>query len=441
MTYRSRAALGLALAFILVLALALTLALGLSDRAAERRRRLDRFALDFTQNEVAGFELVGLVSVERTGMDAQGLPTWRLKISSNLGPVEAPADGLRVNALLNTLQGLEAERRLGNSSPDMLRDYGLSPPRARFVFRLSGPDSGRSQELSLGRRSGYDGLLYLQIGSEVVLVQSEVEADLLLQAFDLRDKHLLAFRPAEVLSLSLEGTARLAFERRERGFFLTVPAPGPAEPEAVQQFLTAIGGLQAMAFPEVDLPPPTLKLTLELEGGRRLGLAVARGADGVVYAKPSPAGSLAQIGPSDLEALERTPDLTARRLLRFAPDRVAKIKLSAADELIVVERRAESGTWVMVAPYAIDASRSRVEHLLQGLLDLRAQSCEPHRAPLGLVRTISLFGEAGEELSRLQIGRATSNGTQVIGSAIGELCYVETTALPVLKDSAAVLAE
>ncbi len=473
MTHRTRTLLKASVGLALVSGLGAFAYFGIhvEKKQAERREAIAGLALDFDEDRVVRLELeaAGEHAVfVRSGADEHSLPAWKM-----VEPVRADGDGVGINALLGTLERMDAERRLAVTGGDSLAAYGLSSPRARWTL---GFEDGETLGLLVGEKSPFDNHLYVKLdgADEVMLVKGFLGGSLVKSTFDLRGKRLLALEPSRVRGLVIETPAsairvRIELQRDRGDWRLVAPIQDLADPDEVARLLNTLRNLQARAFPATGLPdesygldPPAVEVTIasgpdRIPGRLRFGRGTLPSNQGQVFARRvEPEGPVAEILSYQLRAFDKTPfDLQARSPLLFDRGKVARIKLAGARELIVLERTlrrkgdAHGGTaastesWSLVSPEAVPAGLYKVNSLLTGLHDLKARifAGRADDGPLkrfGLdrpARTIALYDENGKNLGTLKIGKAAAQGTYVLGSAREQICQVDTAKLAALPAS------
>ena len=476
MTYQTRTLLKASVGLALVSGLGVFAYFGIhvEKKQAERRKAVAKLALDFDKDQVVRIELEAAgehAVVVRTSTDEYSLPAWKM-----VEPVRVDGESVGINALLGTLERMDAERRLAMSGKDTLEVYGLSPPRARWTLTFKG---GETLGLLVGKKSPFDNHLYLKRdgADEVMLVDGFLDGSLCKKPFALRGKRLLSLEPSRVRGLvietrSLEGHAtieRIELQRQQKTWHLAAPIQDQADPDEVAGVLATLRNMQARAFPAAGSPdksygldPPAVEVTIQSGPGRvprklRLGWGTLPANKGQVFARlVEPEGPVAEILSYQLRAVQRTLfDLQAKSPLRFDREKVSRIKLASDRELIVLERtvrlaesadgKTASGTesWSLVSPKAVPARRYKVKSLLTGLHDLKAKRFVGRKDddPLGAfgldrpARTIALYDENGKDLGTLRIGKADDQGTYVLGSAREQICQVDTAKLDHLPDS------
>jgi hypothetical protein len=465
LTYRTRTLIKAACGFLLITALCLAAYFGVYESGMNQKRtELEaRELFHFDKENVSRLVLdkgEEHTVVERSGPDEKDRSVWKV-----IEPVEDVGDGVSINGLLGVLERLESERVIAGGEREPLAVYGLDKPRGRIVLTTA---DGRSHKLLVGKKSAFDSRLYImREGSEdVLLVKGHVEKSLLKSTFDLRRKELVHFEKGQVRRIVLTGEGvRIELEKEEDVWSLMAPFGDKADTSEVDRILNTLSNLRATAFPagagpglkSYGLEPPAV--TVEVFIGPDLArqvVIVGRGTtesnQGKVFARPHPAGPVAEVREYQLKNLQKTPfDLQAKAPLEFESKRVFKIKAASDQELLVLEKRIGEAkkpraveSWVLVSPRAAKAKNHKVNAFLSGLSGLRAVKFlgDKQKAALGTfgldrpTRTISLYDREDRELGVLKVGKTTSEGTYVTGTARPQVCRVESRKVESFPDDA-----
>jgi hypothetical protein len=238
---------------------------------------------------------------------------WRI-----VGPIQSAALDFPIEQLLNTFSRLTPQITLEGATD--LAAFGLDQPRHQIALF---PKEGDPYRLAIGN-DNFDGSgFYAQpAGKEVVLLPSVQKGSLLPSLLALRDKTLLQFDTAEVKALQVQLAEAepevVRLQRQDDTWQIVQPRELPADDLNVDRLLNTLSRLQAVEFPaetKDELAPygleqPSARLTVELEGGKTLNVALGSEKDGQVYVITSehPAvatllTSTADILRSDLEEL------------------------------------------------------------------------------------------------------------------------------------------
>ncbi|MFS8800799.1 DUF4340 domain-containing protein [Synechococcus sp. R60.2] len=265
---------------------------------------------------------------------------WRI-----VSPIQSAALDFPIEQLLNTFSRLTPQITLEGATD--LAAFGLDQPRHQIALF---PKEGDPYRLAIGN-DNFDGSgFYAQPeGGQVVLLSSAQKGSLLPSLLALRDKTLLRFDTAEVKALQVQLAEAepevVRLQRQDDTWQIVQPRELPADEINVNRLLNTLARLQAVEFPaetQTDLAPygleqPSARLTVELEGGKTLKVALGSEKDGQVYVITSehPAvatllTSTANILRSDLE------ELRDHRIARLNPNQVGQVTLESLGERVTL---------------------------------------------------------------------------------------------------------
>ncbi len=219
----------------------------------ERGERAKKLFPDLEADEVTRVVITspeGTVEMERTAEEPEGEGReWRL-----VAPLQARADGPRLESLLSTLAGLEKARTLEDVQA---ADVGLAQPRGRV--ELATADGGAS--LLVGSEVPAGGGVIVGTGGAppYFVVTGGLWGDLDRAPGDWRSPELFPGGREEIERVTVvHGTERLLLARRGEDFWIEAPYVDRAETAAVNRLLGALTGLRAERF--LDQPPPDPQL-------------------------------------------------------------------------------------------------------------------------------------------------------------------------------------
>ena len=235
---------------LLVVACALGIYLAVFERGApttvdrqERRQRLFRLSakevsrLHIEHGEVA-------VTLERAE-GAEGEASWRMT-----EPLEARADTYVCDQLAGDLESLEWESRLAGAAEDAekLTERGLEDPRATLSFRHGDAD----ETLYFGNDTPLGDRTYLRAKGlgDIYEVRKSFLSAVLKETNDFRDRKVLVFDVADVVTLSVAGArgAGATIEREEGRWRLTQPVVDRAAKSTVDDALSKLDRLRVERF-------------------------------------------------------------------------------------------------------------------------------------------------------------------------------------------------
>ncbi len=278
-------------------------------------------------------------------------PEWRIAEPAALAG--ARADRLAVERLLDSLVALEKSRTMTGDEADRAA-AGLEPPRAKVTFVRA--EGGEEVTLEIGAEVPASSNVLAAIAGtpEVHVVGGALAGDLERPPGDWRDREVFAAGRDEIdrLTLAPAGGERVVLARRgaegsgEAAFWLDEPMVDRADASAVEQLLSDLTAVRAVAFvdePEgglaaLGLEPPRGVIEAGLAGGEPFRLEIGAETGGGWYGRAG--GQAFEAAGMLPEALAKAPaewqsrSLSARRLYQI--DRVTIDERGAAG--LVLER-------------------------------------------------------------------------------------------------------
>ncbi len=310
------------------------------------------------------------VTALRIGPEGKGVSLERAADRWLLaGDPPRPAEGALADLAARSLCELDSLRSLDGTGD--LSQFGLGTDSRTVSATVAGTTRslrlGDSAPVGEGRYAAIDGALHLVSPAAVAVFDRD--------PLDFRDRRVLPLDPAEVTALTLQrGEDILAFERRQRWWFLAEEPGWRAETAALDGLLQDLVGLSAAAYPDSVLDP-VASVSLDLgEQSASIsfapsGVAMAAVASG--EALPAGfGGEGAQVDASFLAALPFEPEAwRALELVDFNPYVVDEFRWAAAGESFTFVRT--DGAWARGEEGA-KADAGAVQDFLTALDGLRA---------------------------------------------------------------------
>jgi len=234
-------------------------------------------------------------------------------------PVDAPADPLAIEQLLDALTQLESVRSLDTADerPDTLGKYGLRPAKLRCTVDWE----AQSRTLLLGKdapgKSGKEKRTYAHVeGSpRVVVIDATVAATLGKSADALRDRRVFRQGVLQAKRVSILGPhGSIVIEDARDHWRMVEPRQGRVDSEALIGLLKAIHEVRIVRFvpsEKVAQGPSPLKCTLETWDNENTTLVVWGPVPESlerVYASGPPEAGLFTLAWDDLAGLRVAPD-------------------------------------------------------------------------------------------------------------------------------------
>jgi hypothetical protein len=371
-------------------------------------------------------------------------------------PMVVPADASVVDGLVAAVADVGSTRSVEiDGKPPVASELGMfGLDRPKIAATLAGDDGTKT--LELGKRNDFNGEVYARVrGTDnVAMVGAGIEFQVGKTFFDLREKRLLVFEPADVERMDvLRGDSRLYGIVRENGSWRLLLDGGrsvEADPMQVSGLTTALSTLRATRF-ITESPDEAarkaagfaandvIRVRLTLAGNRSQILALAHVAerDGVERWSAMREGEPSPLAEISGDWLARKLDVDPKslrdlRVVDFTRDDVGTISVTRGDESVTL-KAGEGGSWQLTAatpsPEGItlprEADAGRCSGLAYRLFGLRAEEvlvesagpAELQSAGLGSPQlTVRLERADGNELATLLVAtdsRGRTTATQV----------------------------
>ena len=342
----------------------------------------------------------------------KGAGGWNLS-----APMTDGADQEAVERYLRNLLECEREKVVVDSaaaSAEEAAQYGLDAPRLKVRLQT---EDGAEQVVAFGADSPTDRFTYAQLqgdNPEIFVVRAWRFDNLDKQAFDLRDRRVLAFAKDEVMQVQRWGAGGAAMlARAELGWQMREPVVARAAADAVDGLLDKIDQAEIEAFVAED--PDTTALASYGLGDRtsQVEIALLVGADraekrlaiggadeqGRWYARDASRPQVFLVDSTLVQELTKgLSDLRDKEPLRFERDQVERIVLTRGTETEFAADKDTSGVWHLSEPMGRDAKSWKLNSLLSDLGQLEvADFAEELPAEAAPAFSIELLG-AGQAL-------------------------------------------
>jgi Domain of unknown function (DUF4340) len=370
---------------------------------------------------------VKAASGERTVLKKAG-DAWRI-----VEPLEAKADEGEATGIVTNLASLDIQRVVDEKATD-LAQYGLAPPRVEVGFKKAG--QAEASRLLLGDTNATGGELYAKLpGSpRVFLVSSFLQSTFNKGTFDLRDKTILSFDPANVDTLEIvTNDQRLAFAKTGGLWALTSPVAARADQGQVQG---AVGSLQTLAMKSIAEPAAAEKdfakygldkpeLTATVGAGSARATIVVGKADqsGFQYAKDASRPMIVTIDPALVNALRNTADsFRPKDVFEFRSFNADRLEIARGASTVAFERVTDkdgAAKWKRLNP-AGDVETSGIDALLSALSGLSNDGYVDAKAKTGAdspVAVVTAKFEDGKKEERVVFGKV---GAEMFAVRAGE---------------------
>jgi uncharacterized protein DUF4340 len=338
------------------------------EKPKEKVLALDRAQVQSITLSSQGAEEIRLVK-EKDG--------WRMK-----APSDVAADSAQVEALLSTLETLQAEDVVAENAT-ALGEYGLEKPRTTVQVGVEGAKD--PLVVMVGDKTPDGGALYARMPSRprVFTVASHVEGSLEKKPFDLRDRDVLHVKRDAVRAIEISGPeGHHVLSRSEGGdWAFTQPVATQAGRWAVDALLGSLESLRMDSVAEEDpkdlgafgLDKPARTVTVGLSDGTRKTLSVGtQTAEKNYPVRVSDRPMVAIIPPALVDELAKgSSELRAKRLLEVATYDVSGFDVDLAGARRTYARSTskdkdglEVSKWRRTAPDAKDLETNKVQDAL-----------------------------------------------------------------------------
>ncbi len=373
---RSRTTLVLAAVFAVLLgAVLLFESKGKKEAAAKDKENL---LIDVASADVRKIELKKAGGTIVLAKDDKGV--WQIT-----APLSARADASEAEGLASSLAGLRLERVVEKEAKD-LKAYGI--PQTEVSLWVKGKEAPLA--VLVGMENPLDKSLFAKRADDprVVLLGSSLKTSLDKTVFDLRDKAVFKFEPAEVQKVRVRAKdAAWEAARDADTWRLTAPVRSLAVKSKIDTLLESLANLRATEFvaeekkPEevkkLGLEQPEYQVTLSLTAaGKEIVFSLHKDA-AKSYALSTDSTKIVAFDGALLADLDRKPDeLREKKVLDFSSweaDRVA-VKKGALVLAAVKEKGKDGDQWVLEAPGKEAADGTKVEAFLRKVEALEAAS-------------------------------------------------------------------
>jgi hypothetical protein len=366
--------------------------------------------------------------IENLTVKASNGEVTSLKKANNAWELTAPAagkaDSSDVSGITTNLSTVEITSVV-DEKPKDLAPYGLATPKVEIAYTAAGDKT--EHRLKLGSKTPTGGDLYAQRGNDprVFLIPAYLESSFDRKTFDLRDKTLLTFDRDKVDRLELARNAvTIELAKNGQDWMLVSPIKAKADFSAVEQLvtrlssgqMTSLEADQATDLKQYGLDPPLITATVGAGSARAtllVGKPAPEGKTGV-YAKDASRPAVALVGKDLADDLQKSvSDLRRKDIFEFRSFNTTRLEITRGTDHYVFEKVKGTGKdaadkWRRTSPAAADVDAGKMETLLSGLSNLRAQSFADPQTKTGLdapVATIKAQFDETKKQETVTFGR------------------------------------
>ncbi len=349
----------------------------------------------------------------------KGANGWQI-----VSPAAPKASEPELAGITSALGSMDIPRVL-EENPTDLKAYGLDAPRIEVEFKSA--DGKTSGHLLIGAKTATGSNLYAKRADQkrVVLISSFQESAFNKSTFDLRDKTFMTFTRSSVTGIDVMADGKVTqLEKAGEGWKLLKPLAARADTSAAEGLIGRLETAQMKSIVTDEATPadlkkygldsPSVSVILKL-GSAQATLAVgSKAGENDVYVRDASKPTIATVEKSLAEDLKKgAEDYRRKDLFEFRAFNATRMEFTRDGKTVAFERVKGKDnapdTWKRVSPTAADAAKDKIESLLTGLADIRAQSFTATRANTGLdspaLIVLAKFDE-GKKEERVSFGRS-----------------------------------
>jgi hypothetical protein len=357
---------------------------------------------------------------QRTGTD------WKL-----VEPFQAEGNSSELTNMAANLASLDVERVI-DENPTDLGQYGLNPPQIEIAFRTKAQKE--PMRLLVGEKTPTGADVYAKKPDEkrVFLVSSSLNETFRRSAFDLRDKTVLKFdrEKADGLEIVRTGTT-VQFAKKANDWMIVKPTSMRADYGAVEGLVSTLSAASMQKVVTDNATPadlrsfglerPTVSASV-LTGSARATLLVGKTENEQTYVKDASRPMVVTIAPTSISDLTKPlNDYRRKDTFDMRSFTAKRLELKRGSETFVFEKATgKDGKDVWRNAAGKDVDTTKVEGLLTGLSNLRAQSFDDRQDPALKMPALTVavqFGENKDENRSESVTLARSGASTIASRA------------------------
>jgi hypothetical protein len=295
-------------------------------------------------------------------------------------PLEAKADSLEVNGLVEAFADLKIDRVVEKTGGDP-KKYEI--PKREVSLWIKGQD--KPIRVLLGPPNKIDATVYAQKEGDprIVLLPSTLTTPLEKKLFDFRQKDVFKFETKDVTALSVSAKgARWEASKKDDGWMLTEPLKALAKESKITGLLDSLSGLKAKEFAaedkkagdlkKVGLDKPEYTVTLKMPGANKETVFAFHKADDKTFVTTSQSTKIIVPESDVLPDLEKKPaDLREGKVAAFNSWQAAKLLLKKGPLALTITK-AGNDKWYFDAAQKEEADASKVDSFIRRIEGLEA---------------------------------------------------------------------
>lgn len=349
---------------------------------------------------------------------------WRL-----IAPVEAAADGARLDALTDKFTSVKAAGFIEDDVDD-LGPYGLDTPEIIFTAVY---DDGERRTILVGAKTeGGNRYAAIEGGGAVVRIPGDVMTGFPESVADVRDRRLVEMAQENVRRITIERaggeTVLLEREETEGGevkWLIAKPQKAKADPVAVSGLVYEFINAQAASFigegnsdmARFGLDAPSLVVTMEGEARQSLKFAPRAGdQEGRYYAAPDGGDTVAEVGHKLYAALALGfYDLLEKRIFDFPSADIGRVVVERLGQVFDVS--AQEDEYRLHKPRETTITANDWNAFVWRVTGLRYERKTGGAGPGGPSVVIRVYDKSGVVLEMVSIGESVKDSHRYLAEA------------------------
>ena len=347
-------------------------------------------------------------------------------------PVQAKADKITIDNMLNTLADEEVTRRLDPDASADLALYGLDEPLVKIQLVLN--DGTNLPQLSIGKDTpvGYSAYVQKEGDPQLHLTRQAFRLGMIKEVKELRDKTVLSFVSTDVKKITISGPEKnIVLAYTNTGWTLEQPAAYTVEAAAVLNYLSTLQGLRAEDFIEQpllemsDFGLDPAQLTVALQFGEDTTQTISLGDEKASagtqrYVKRDDEETLYLVREGILKDLSKVANYFRDKTVASMPEeKIEKVEVKRQDGGDFTITRGAENKWKIDTTQEGTLKAATLSQFIADLRELRgfeiAADNPDDLSTYGLdtpALTLIASDEDGERLSTVLLGQTTVDGTE-----------------------------
>jgi hypothetical protein len=304
-----------------------------------------------------------------------------------LSPIESGGDKYAVDAVLRSLKDSRREEVIYENI-DKMKEYGLGDPEFLITFFYEGDETEHG--IAFGKKSLEGKKIFARVlgKDKIFSIPVDLVGTLNLSLFDLRDKRIAGFDPADVVSVSLVSMIEAFILEKENDEWYFQPEGIKASKARVEMYT---GGLSWGSFVSVEeekgedfirygLNAPRMIVNFKLKDDSNfmfvVGDMIDEGEAQFFYATRTSDNMIFQVQAELVSRLLKTKfELKDRRIFDFTADEVAEIILEKEDKSFHLLKDGQN--WKFKGMEEKLERDYRIDNIVRGIAEAEYEQVDP----------------------------------------------------------------